>query len=558
MIPRRHLRRRVRILRLLALLTPLAASVGCTFVDYATLAGLVVEAASPDALPAAESPTHRILVLEGDSSPLTESLRSFATVTVGGDPTATDSYDAIVIDADALNGSTLREHIAVTSALAAGKTLVVAEPTLAHNNELIHALVGMSPNHQCVAFALDRLVDDDGRVHWAIIEAELPDDGDNQETQTAHAYQQFTIALQEWLTDEETALTARLALPVEASTAKARYTAQTSDGTGEVENVAPPAGAHYKHIFHYVAATRGTHLVATPTYGADRRLVRSNEVLAKAASLGNQIPSFTVKNHWYVYKNDGGDPDDDFGGIDCYVMLLHQAWAFSPGQTALSGPTEIGWLQDYLTVTTTPATWSTDNPDTLTPRPIDLNDTAPANVNNTTSETRYHETSISKSISVGISSDGLSGGASVTKTTTVGVSSTRDITDWGVLNLSDPGTSAAKWVFHQQLPFDDYGQPPTTSGKYSGNNIKQPPALSLGLNNQDTVAVWTTIGLDPDDSATNTYRVAFQTQSQQSLLALTHVNYILIGWKPVLFTAQNASMQDVRFELNDAFFASGE
>lgn len=460
-------------------------------------------------------------------------------------------FDAAVIDADAVSADGIRDHALVIAALSAGIPVIVLEPSDAHNEQLIQGLVGMSPAHTLAAVLLDRVPDSAGRTHWAIIEGGGPLDGhpyksDSQALSDEHYH--FAAAVLEYLENGRFEMQQR----VEPNTAKRMATAADSE-TGSEENLSPPVGAKYKHVYQVITG-RATALTPTTTV---TQYNWTQVMQGYTPLLTQQGPSHSISNSWHFYHNDGGDPTDDFNGQDCYAVILHQRSTFSVGP---SGPIkrggELGYIQDSATLRTTPYTYPQGNPSQLTALPLQVEDTSPTNVNQTTHQETTHATSTTKTLSFGVSNSGISAGGEISQTNSVSFSTSRDVSDWGILNLADPGSGITSWVFHQQTPCDSYQG--DLGGCWDGSTPKSVPALSQGSNTQETITVWSTIGVDPSDAARDAYRMAFTSEATQSLRLFAVPKYYVFFFNlpiPTVFSTTVASSRTYSLELSDAFFA---
>lgn len=539
----------------------LALSTGCDALNQA-VTGLLGGDDSEPANPLLRESKVRILTVGDVESGVMNSLANFTEFEAYAGQSVGD-FAAVLFDGDSLDADTLREHEMVTAALAAGVPVIVSEPALDHNQRFVHELTGMSPVEQRAAILIDKVSDSTGRSHWAIIEGgAAPDDllveGDEAALDDEQHY--FAAAVLDYLEAGEFEMKQN----IDSQAAVVSKPRSTALDNGDA-SLAPQAGAKFKHIYQVLSGratglTPTLQVLGTPPFSQlNIQLTNSGAVAANLqAYFAPQSPSHQLTNSWYIYHNDGENPSDDFAGQDCFVAILHQRGTFSVGPSgpAQRGPT-LGYFHDILTIRNTPFTYAAGNTSGLSPITLTLDETSPTNVNQVTHQESSHSTSTTKTLSFGISSSGVMAGGAIAKTNEVGFSVSRDISDWGILNLSDPGTSASAWIFHQQSPCDPYMG--DTTKCFTGNTPNDVPALSQGTNVQDTVTVWTTIGVAPSDTATNTYRLAFKTDVSQSMRLLTTPTYILnlLSLSSSLPTRMNVALTSTNtyaIELNDQFF----
>lgn len=535
----------------------MAAISGCTAINdiLTEVAGLTLTKSGnstvPTPIPLERAAKLRFLVVDELNSGIKDQLGLFAEFESYGSQNIAD-YSAIVIDGDAIGADKIRDHAAVTAALAASVPVIVAEPSADHNAQLVYELVGMWPQHDLAALLLDCVSDSTGRKHWAIVEGGGPLDdhpykSDAQALADEHYY--FAAAVLEYLENGRFDLEQRI--EPENATAKSMLAAADSDES----SLAAPAGAKFKHVYQ-VMTGRATGL--TVSMQGDTRGINNLAAVNSAYTqlLTTQAPSHSIANSWFFYHNDGGNASDDFNGQDCYVAILHQKSTFSLGASGMirRAGNELGYFQEYVTLRTTPYTYPSGQTSSLSPLYLQVEDTSPTNVNQVTHEEQSHGTSTTKTFSFGISNQGISAGGEISVTDSVSFSTSRDISDWGILNLADPGSGTTSWVFHQQTPCDPY------QGNFSCRSDATPktvPALSQGANVQETVSVWSTIGVDPSDADRNAYRMAFKTDATQQIkmLGFPTVNVIFFNIQvPGDFGATLSSSRTYALELSDAFF----
>lgn len=538
----------------------LAAFAGCTsFNDILTdVAGLTLSNSGGSTSANSASPLDRtskfhFLVGESLSSGIKTQLARFADFESYTSQNVAN-YAAVVIDGDVITADQAKDHALVTAALAASVPVIVVEPTLDHNAKLVHQLVGMSPQHDLEGLLLDCVPDSTGRKHWAIIEGGGPlDDHPYKNDAQALADEQyyFAAAVLEYLENGRFALEQR----IEPAGGAPKSMASAADSDGD-ESLAPPAGAKFKHIYQ-VMTGRATGI--SVSMQGDTRNINNLAAINSTYSqlLATQAPSHSIANSWFFYHNDGGNSSDDFNGQDCYAAILHQKCTFSLGSNGMirRAGNELGYYQEYVTLKTTPYTYPVGQTSSLSPLYLQIEDTSPTNVNQVTHQEQSHGTSTTKTFSFGISNSGINAGGEISVTDSVSFSTSRDISDWGILNLADPGSGTTSWVFHQQTPCDPYQG---NNGCRDGSTPKAVPALSQGANVQETVSVWSTIGVDPSDADRNAYRVAFKTDATQQIkmLGFPTANIIFFNMAiPADFGATISSSRTYSVEWSDAFFA---
>jgi hypothetical protein len=542
----------------------LSLSVGCDALSglLTDVAGLAVgEADTTETVNPLERTTKiKILQTEKVDSGVTEILSAFADfVAFDGSQTVTD-FAAIMLDADSVGADSIRDHALVVAALQAGVPVILAEPTAAHNQQLIHELIGVSPVRTPAAVLIDRVPDSVDRNHWAIIEGGGATDDHPYESE-AHAladeHYVFAAAVLDYLENGEFDLNQRIEPQGATTTAKPFATAADADNGDST--LAPQAGAQFKHVYQVVTG-RSTGVVPTPAFlgGGSTApfFLRVRDYVGYMQAFTSQAPSHQIFNSWYFYHNNGDNPSDDFAGADCFVAILHQRCSFSVGPNGItSRGAALGYFHDYVTVRNTPFTYPAGDASSLSPAYPTLDETSPTNVNQVTHEESTHGTSVTKTLSFGVSNQGVNAGGSVSTTNSVSFSTSRDIADWGILNLSDPGTSSSGWVFHQQKPCDPYQADWNCMTKHTPTPV---PPLSEGANIQDVVTVWSTIGMDPSDPATNTFRLAFTTDAQQSMRLLAYPTFVAppaVVKRDSMISATLKSSTTYAVELNEAFFS---
>lgn len=78
---------------------------------------------------------------------------------------------------------------------------------------------------------------------------------------------------------------------------------------------------------------------------------------------------------------------------------------------------------------------------------------SPQTVNNVMQVTNSTSDEFSQTITIGVGPDGPGGGASASESVTLTHSISMDVTDWAVVETSDPGTNQCSWKRYQNVPW---------------------------------------------------------------------------------------------------------
>eukprot|EP01132_Coremiostelium_polycephalum_P007820 gene7820-9628_t len=197
-----------------------------------------------------------------------------------------------------------------------------------------------------------------------------------------------------------------------------------------------------------------------------------------------QVASQRITNHIYLYK--------DTVNNKIVFVLQQTGYSFPGSPLAVEKPNlAIGYFQVYFGLNNVP----TYNGQQFTDDHFNLLMTSPQTVDQEHQVTNTASTKTSFSVNFEITPDGGGGGASYSKTWSTSYTDVEDISDWGVVEMTNPAPQTSGWVYHQQFPYDPYllgleNFPVWWQQAYSGGNINYPPALSTSTLQSSVVTVW--------------------------------------------------------------------
>eukprot|EP01133_Synstelium_polycarpum_P017194 gene17194-20489_t len=209
----------------------------------------------------------------------------------------------------------------------------------------------------------------------------------------------------------------------------------------------------------------------------------------KIATGVQQVFSFRIINQFYKYKDNVQNE---------IVTVMIQKIYSSPATEAINDPKNcIGFFQTHLSVMNhlVLANGATVPNNGL----FNLESSSPATVDqtHTLTSTSTTKTEISVGFTFGSADGSVSG--NIDHTWTKSTQDVEQISDWGIVEITDPVTQSPGWVFHQQFPWDGYSLgydnfPSWYSQAYDGGSVRYPPNLSTGTLQASTSTIWRCVG----------------------------------------------------------------
>jgi len=207
--------------------------------------------------------------------------------------------------------------------------------------------------------------------------------------------------------------------------------------------------------------------------------------LADDGKPGTQIFSHRLDNNYYNYRENGF-------GEDGYYTVLMQDGIVSPGTLIVNDPSQaIGFFQYFFTVNNQPL----PNGNTPNPSTYYWAQSSPSTVDQIISTTDSVTESVSLEIDMTV--DGPSSKISVSWTAST--STTSEISQWGIVEDTNPINSSTAWSFHQQTPYDPSELQWSNFGSwweqaYNGGNVNVVPDLSTNTLQIHTISAWYAAG----------------------------------------------------------------